>query len=52
MTPSTLSNQPVDLFVCRTRAFLLPRNPTMTPAKALEVLAKLEGESQASDAYV
>lgn len=37
---------------CRTKAFLLPRNPTITPAEALKVLAKLEGEVKANEAYV
>lgn len=37
---------------CRTKAFLLPRNPTMTASKALQILAKLEGDAKANDAYV
>lgn len=39
-------------FCIRTKAFLLPRNPTITPADALKVLAKLEGEVKANEAYV
>lgn len=37
--------------LCSTRAFMFPRKPNMTPAEALQLLAKLEGTAKA-EGYV
>lgn len=42
-------------FVCSTRAFLFAKKPSMTPAEALGILAKLEGAAKSEvseDSYV
>lgn len=37
------------LLFCSTRAFLFAKKPTMTPAEALSILAKLEGAAKAEE---